>query len=77
MSRGDDYRAAVLACHVAARMLAEHDVEGFLRDIEHADAVGPVLDPTAYRQKSQAMHEDAEVLRASSPLAAIGRRVRT
>lgn len=71
----DDYRSAVMACRVAAKMLAQHDLSGLLRAVDRADAVGPILDPTLWRDKHEAMAEDAELLRAALPLAELASRI--
>jgi hypothetical protein len=72
-SKIDDYRAAVISAVLCARMLAQHDLPKLLHDIEHAHAVGPILDPTLYRGASRAMSEDAEILKAAMPLYQIGK----
>jgi hypothetical protein len=63
-----EYREAVLACHMAARLLAVHDIPKLLEAINHADAVGAILDPTLFRSKAQAMHEERDILRAALAL---------
>ena len=69
MSRtAEEYQAAVMMVAAAARLLAGFDVPGLLSDIEHAEAFGPLLDPTLYRDKAKAMGEDRELLRAALPL---------
>lgn len=69
----DDYQAAVIACHVAARMLAQHPIDKLLEAIERADSIGPILDPSLWMKKRDAMNDDREVLRAARKLAEIGR----
>lgn len=68
-----EYRAAVLACHMAANLLAQHDLGAVLEAIERAHGIGPILDPTLYRSRSKLMDEDAEVVRAAMKLAKYGR----
>jgi hypothetical protein len=68
MSNVEEYRAAVQACVLAASILAPYDVPRLLRAIDHADAVGPILNPTLWIQKQGAMGEDREVLEAALPL---------
>ncbi len=76
MSRdAETYRAGVTMAAAAARLLAGVDVPGLLADIEHADAVGPLLDPTLYREKARAMGEDRELLRAALPLHQMGKKL--
>lgn len=67
-----EYRAAVQAAVLCAKLLEQHDIPQLLRDIEHADAVGPILNPTLWMQKHGAMNEDREVLRAALALRNIG-----
>ena len=62
------YRAAVLACAAAGGMLAAHDLAETLRAIETAETMGPIIDPTLFKDKAKAMREDAELLRAALPL---------
>lgn len=68
MTDKETYRAAVQAAVLCAKMLHQWPLPELLRDIEHAHAVGPILDPTLYRDKNSAMDEDAELLRAALPL---------
>lgn len=61
----DDYRTALRAAVLAATMLAEHDWKGLIEAIDRADAVGPFLDPTLYRDKAAAMQSNREVFKAA------------
>lgn len=72
----DDYRTAVLAVALAARLVSQHDLPRMRRAIEHARALGPVLDPSAYRAKGQAMEEDDSMLAAAMPLWQLGQMLR-
>jgi len=40
-----------------------------------ADALGPILDPTLYREKQRALDEDRELIRAALPLWSYGRKL--
>lgn len=62
------YQAAVRACAEAVRIVCQHDIPGLLEAIERAHAVGPILDPTLYRDKATMMDQDAELLRSALPL---------
>lgn len=64
-----EYQEAVKACALARALLQVHDIPGMLRAIDHADAVGPILDPTLYRERAGAMAEDRQLLKAALPLA--------
>lgn len=70
-----DYQSAVLSACTAARLLAEHDLPALLAAISHAEIFGPMTDPTLYREKSQAMSEDKQILEAALPLWKLGRRL--
>jgi len=63
-----EYQAAVLAAVLCAGILSEHDIPSLLAAIDSAESLGPLLDPTLWREKHQAMQEDREVLRAALPL---------
>lgn len=68
MSDTETYRSAVLMCAMAGNALAQHDLPKLLEAIEHAHAIGPILDPTLYRDKMPAMEQDKELLLAALPL---------
>jgi len=59
------YRDAVIATQIALAVLVPHDYTELLRAIEHADAFGPLLDPTLWRDKQKAMNEDRKMLEAA------------
>lgn len=67
-----EYQDAVLTAKLCANMLIAHDLSGLLAAIERADAIGPLLDPTLWRDKQKAMEEDAELLRAALKLRKFG-----
>jgi hypothetical protein len=62
------YQVAIGTCTTAGYMVSCHDVPGLLNAIEKAETLGPIVDPTLYREKSGAMAEDAALLRAALPL---------
>ena len=65
MADRESYITARMACEVARKLLEGHNFDELLADIDRADALGPLLDPTLYREKHRAMEEDAEVFRAA------------
>lgn len=65
MSDRESYIAARMACEVARNLLRGHDFAALLAAISKADALGPMLDPTLYRDKHVAMAEDEKVFRAA------------
>lgn len=64
----EEYRAAVRACVITVALLKQHDLPALLKAIDTADAVGPFLDPTLWRDKHEKMTEDRELLEAALPL---------
>ncbi len=66
--RAAEYQNALQACILAARLLDGHDLPEFLRAIDHADAVGPILDPRLWMAKERDMHWNKEVFEAAMPL---------
>lgn len=74
--RTHDYTATLHMAHairVMARNLAEGGaIDEALRHLDHADSVGSILDPTAYRANVGRMHEDRDTLRAVQALARLG-----
>lgn len=64
-----DYADAMQAALGAGFMLSLHDYDALLDACEHADAMAPLLDPTLWIKKRQAMYADMEVLKAAAPLA--------
>lgn len=67
-----EYREAVHTVVLCARRIAIHDIPAILESIERADIVGPMIDPTLWREKHKAMNQDREVLRAALALHEIG-----
>ena len=64
----EEYQSAVQASVLCSRMLSQYDIPQLLRDIEHADAVGGLFNPSLWIQKRIAMYEDREALEAALPL---------
>ncbi len=60
-----EYQSAVTACALARQLLAQHDLPGLLSAIDHAHTTGPLLDPTLYLAKVEAMEEDRRLLEAA------------
>jgi hypothetical protein len=68
MSDVATYRDALAACITAARLLELHPIGDLLRDIDRAGSIGPIVDPTLYRDKARAMEEDRRVFESALPL---------
>lgn len=63
-----EYRDVMLTVATAAKLLLTADIEQMLAAIERADCFGPLFDPTAWREKHEAMGQDKELLQAALPL---------
>ncbi len=59
-----NYESSLVGTWALAQLVAEAPLEEMLGAAERADAVGAALDPTLYREKHRALHEDIEMLRA-------------
>lgn len=70
-----DYACTLRTAHLAMRLLSQWDVPAVLRAQEQAHAVGPILDPTLYRQRAEALRQDQEILRATLPLWRLARKL--
>lgn len=70
LTNGDTekYREAMYAILTAMRILAPHDLNDILNAIVRAETIGPMIDPTLWINKSQAMSEDKEVIKSALPL---------
>ena len=70
------WQAAVLASALSAREILALDLPKLIEDGERAQTVAPLLDPTAFIHRGQALAEDLELLRAALPLWQWGKKVR-
>lgn len=57
----EDYRAEVLRCYMWASLLVAAPLEELREAQRHAENIGWFLDPTAYRNKAQALDEDSRL----------------
>ncbi len=64
----DEYRSALCAAVLCAKTIKQYNVPQLLRDIERADAFGPLFQPTLWKDRSKAMLEDKALLEAALPL---------
>lgn len=70
-----DYTRVITHAHAIRMFAREVDgVDEALELIERAETVGPILDATLYQQRSGAMREDRDTLRAVRALAQLGAR---
>jgi hypothetical protein len=51
------YEATYRTLKILAMIVANMDLDGFLAQIETAEVVGPVLDPTLYREAGEKLAE--------------------
>lgn len=73
----NEYQHAVTACYVAASMLMQFDLDAVLEQISEAEAVGPLIDPTLYREKGGAMQEDKQIVEAARQLQRVAKRLKS
>lgn len=62
------YRADMMKIMAALTVIHTIDVPGYIEKINRTEAFGCFVDPSLYRQKSQAMLEDKSILEAALPL---------
>lgn len=60
----DNYKANLSMLWAQALVIRDAPLGEMIAAAEHAEAVGPIVDPTAYRRKGRALHEDLEMLYA-------------
>lgn len=60
----ENYQATLAFLWAQAFLVAEQPLGEMLAAAERADTVGFFVDPTLYRDKVAALHEDMEMLRA-------------
>ena len=61
-----EYLRAQQAVRMALAMLMQVDLDAAIDAGELAESVGPMLDPTLYREKGRALHQDVELFRAAA-----------
>lgn len=77
MTAPSQYLVDLERVYLAAALLADIPVERMLNAIGLADAFGPMVDPTLYRDGVDRMNEDRGALRAALPLIQLGRALAT
>lgn len=60
----ETYPAHLAQLWALTSLIEDAPLAEMLAAAEHADSVGAILDPTLYREKAPALHEDLTVLRA-------------
>lgn len=66
MSDKEAYISAHTAATMAYSLLSMHDYGKLIEAQNTADAIGPIIDPTLYRDKMKAMHEDRTIFEAAN-----------
>lgn len=64
------YQSSLLMVVTAFRALEKRDFRRLISEIDKADAIGPMLDPTLYREKMNAMRQDRRVFEAGAAFVA-------
>lgn len=57
---------------VFAQLVADLPLSAYVREVDRIDAIGPILDPTLYRNGQDQMHEIADLVRALVPFQKAG-----
>lgn len=72
-----DYALVLQQAHLIRSLAVQfdeaHDLDAALGQIQRADSVGSILDPTAYRDKHEVMRQDEKTIRAVRDLARLHR----
>jgi hypothetical protein len=63
-----EYRSALYMIIAAGEALTTLNLPDLLNQISRAEAVGPILDPTLFRNKYQALRIDKALIEAAMPL---------
>lgn len=73
-----EYQRVLHSAHglraLARQIARDGALDEAIAAISHADSVGPILDPTLYRERQAAMEQDEVTLRAVRVLAQLGDR---
>src|ERR1700674_4580087 len=64
----EEYQTTVASCALVGSMLTQYDLPKILQMIGRAETVGPMVDPTLWIKKHEAMGEDKKLLEAALPL---------
>lgn len=58
----DEYQAGLVVAYAVSAALQNIPLAGMVDAIEHAHAIGPIVDPTLYRNNAGRMVEDGRML---------------
>jgi hypothetical protein len=68
MNKIDEYREYLKTAYMYAQLIGFIPIPNILNAISHTEALGPILDPTLYREKMKAMEEDKKLLETLLPI---------
>lgn len=71
----EDHVECIKGAVFAAGVIDNYDMAGALERAKRALEVGPILDPTLWRDKRAALEQDIEILQAAIPLARVAERL--
>jgi len=60
----DDYQLTLAGLWAMANLIANAPLAEMLAAAERAETLGPIVDPTLYRERARALSEDLALLRA-------------
>jgi hypothetical protein len=72
----ENYPATLAGLWAMAQLLEEAPLPEMLAAAERADSIGPLVDPTLYREKGRALAEDIEMLDALRHVQVVVQRIR-
>jgi hypothetical protein len=59
-----EYREGLVVAHLVAKTIAQLPLEEMLALIDRCEAIGPMIDPTAFMKGAKRMGEDKEIIEA-------------
>lgn len=70
------HRQQLIMVATSASILADLDIPGMIADIARAEALGPLLDAKAWKDRHAQMEQDKEMLTAALPLWRFGQKLK-
>lgn len=64
----EEYQQVLRIAASAANLLSGFDIPELLCAIDRANSIGPVLNPSLWQEKREAMSQDRDLLEAARPL---------
>lgn len=69
------YQSNLTTLYLLAGMVKEIPLREMLAAADHSMGIGPILDPTLWRQNHQKLQEDIELMRAVLPLHTLAQKI--